>query len=101
MRRSALLFLLFTAACNSNDRNIIRGTVEMDQVDIAPQQPARVLQMLVNEGDAVTAGDTIAKEHRTERQSGETHAGVCEERAPADPRTAGATMRKAHGISGW
>jgi HlyD family secretion protein len=60
MRRSALLFLLFTAACNSNDRNIIRGTVEMDQVDIAPQQPARVLQMLVNEGDAVTAGDTIA-----------------------------------------
>jgi HlyD family secretion protein len=60
MRRSALLFLLFAAACSSNDRNIIRGTVEMDQVDIAPQQPARVLQMLVNEGDAVEPGDTIA-----------------------------------------
>jgi HlyD family secretion protein len=60
MRRSALVFLLFAAACSSNDRNIIRGTVEMDQVDIAPQQPARVLQMLVNEGDAVTPGDTIA-----------------------------------------
>jgi HlyD family secretion protein len=60
MRRSALLFLLFAAACSSNDRNIVRGTVEMDQVDIAPQQPARVLQMLVNEGDAVTPGDTIA-----------------------------------------
>jgi HlyD family secretion protein len=29
-------------------------------VDIAPQQPARVLQMLVNEGDAVEPGDTIA-----------------------------------------
>lgn len=60
MRRSVLVFLLFAAACSSNDRNIIRGTVEMDQVDIAPQQPARVLQMLVNEGDAVTPGDTIA-----------------------------------------
>lgn len=60
MRRSPLLALLFLAACSSGDGDLIRGTVEMDQVDIAPQQPARVLQMLVNEGDAVQAGDTIA-----------------------------------------
>ena len=60
MRARVVVSLLLLAACGNGDRSIIRGTVEMDQVDIAPQQPARVLQMLVNEGDAVQAGDTIA-----------------------------------------
>ncbi|HET8632726.1 MAG TPA: HlyD family efflux transporter periplasmic adaptor subunit [Gemmatimonadales bacterium] len=61
MRAQALLLLILpVAACGRGESNIIRGTVEMDQVDIAPQQPARVLKMLVNEGDAVAPGDTIA-----------------------------------------
>ena len=61
MRAQALLLLILpVAACGRGDSNIIRGTVEMDQVDVAPQQAARVLQMLVNEGDAVAPGDTIA-----------------------------------------
>jgi HlyD family secretion protein len=51
--------IVLAAACGRNE-DMIHGTVEMDQVDVAPQQAARVLRMLVNEGDAVAPGDTIA-----------------------------------------
>jgi HlyD family secretion protein len=32
----------------------------MDESEIAPMQPARVLRVLVREGDRVRAGDTVA-----------------------------------------
>jgi HlyD family secretion protein len=36
------------------------GTLEMVEVDVGPLQPARVVRVLVEEGDAVRAGDTLA-----------------------------------------
>ncbi len=36
------------------------GTLEMVELDIGPLQPARALRVLVREGDAVQAGDTLA-----------------------------------------
>lgn len=38
----------------------ITGTVEVKQVDVNIKVPGRVSQILVNEGDSVTAGDEIA-----------------------------------------
>jgi HlyD family secretion protein len=35
------------------------GTLEMVEVDVGPLQPARALRVLVQEGDAVQAGDTL------------------------------------------
>ncbi len=56
----SILIMLALAGCSSGQTDLIRGTVELDQVDIAPQQPARVLRILVDEGDYVTRGDTVA-----------------------------------------
>ena len=36
------------------------GTLEMVETDVGPLQPARAVRVLVNEGDAVKAGDTLA-----------------------------------------
>ena len=60
MKWPIALTLLVLTACGGPGANEVRGTVEMDQVDVAPQMPGRVLRMLVNEGDHVALGDTIA-----------------------------------------
>lgn len=60
MRWCAVFALILAVGCMGQNDHIVRGTVEMDQVDVAPQQAARVLRMLVNEGDHVAPGDTIA-----------------------------------------
>jgi multidrug efflux pump subunit AcrA (membrane-fusion protein) len=35
------------------------GTVEVRELDVTPQVPARVVRVLVDEGHAVHAGDTL------------------------------------------
>ena len=49
-------------ACSRDDANAIEavGTVEIREHDVAPMTAARVVRLLVDEGAAVDAGDTVA-----------------------------------------
>lgn len=53
---------LGATGCNRADPNqyLAHGTVEVRQVDVAPLAAGRVLRVMVDEGDQVRAGDTIA-----------------------------------------
>ncbi len=62
-RRSltSLLLLLAFAACSGDDDSIVAtGTIEVEEVDLAPTQLARLVSLRVDEGDIVNAGDTLA-----------------------------------------
>ena len=62
MRSRSWLLLLALASCgrNDSDRIVATGTIEMIEVDVSPQVPARVVAVRVEEGQAVRAGDTLA-----------------------------------------
>ena len=48
------------ASCRSDPGTIGQGTVEVNEALISPRVPTTVVQILVNEGDSVAAGDTLA-----------------------------------------
>ncbi|MBY0489552.1 MAG: biotin/lipoyl-binding protein, partial [Gemmatimonadaceae bacterium] len=52
--------LLLSACQRTAGPETAVGTLEMVEVDVGPLQPARVVRVLVHEGDAVRAGDTLA-----------------------------------------
>ena len=59
--RSLALGTLCAAACQRGPVTPTAvGTLEMVEVDVGPLQPARALRVLVDEGDAVRVGDTLA-----------------------------------------
>jgi HlyD family secretion protein len=55
-------FAVIVAACSRNGGDGIEavGTVEIREHDVAPMTAARVVRVLVDEGAAVDAGDTVA-----------------------------------------
>jgi len=62
-RRSmtAVLLGVSASACRSaTSTSTAVGTLEMIEVDVGPLQPARAVRVLVNEGDVVRVGDTLA-----------------------------------------
>lgn len=61
MRNWSWLLLVPVAACRAPGDSGPRftGTVEVRELDVAPQVPARVMRVLVDEGAAVRAGDTL------------------------------------------
>ena len=60
-RTLGLVAALLIVACDRGADDVLtaRGTVEIREMDIAPALPARVLRVLVDEGDSVSAGDTL------------------------------------------
>jgi HlyD family secretion protein len=62
MNRALLLSLSLLFGCARGDANTVvaTGTLEVIETDVAPIATARVARMLVNEGDSVRAGDTLA-----------------------------------------
>jgi HlyD family secretion protein len=56
----AALVLLATACSGSPSPDTAVGTLEMVEVNVGPLQAARAVRVLVAEGDAVKAGDTLA-----------------------------------------
>lgn len=61
MRHSALLLLLAAACAAPTDAPITGvGALEAIEEDVAPTTTARLLRVLVQEGDSVARGDTIA-----------------------------------------
>ena len=60
-RTSVLVVALLLGACGRSGAPATAvGTLEMDESEMALMQPARVLRVLVREGDRVRAGDTVA-----------------------------------------
>jgi HlyD family secretion protein len=59
--RRWLLLLALIPACHRSDRVPVRatGTVEVRELDVTPQVPARVYRVLTDEGATVHAGDTL------------------------------------------
>ena len=62
MKAQCWWLLIAVAGCSrsASDRIVATGTIEMIEVDVAPQVPARVVAVRVEEGEAVRAGDTLA-----------------------------------------
>jgi HlyD family secretion protein len=62
--RPAVLVVILTliAACNRSANGALEahGTVEIREMDVAPSTAARVVRVLVDEGDSVVLGDTLA-----------------------------------------
>lgn len=56
---ASLPFLLVLSGCDRPDGTDASGTVEFTQTDVAGTTPARVDRILVEEGAAVRAGDTL------------------------------------------
>ncbi len=62
MKPRGWVLLMALAACgkSASNRVVATGTIEMIEVDVAPQVPARVMAVRVEEGQTVRAGDTLA-----------------------------------------
>jgi HlyD family secretion protein len=62
MNRAFCLIFLFLAGCSRGDGNYVvaTGTLEVVEIDVAPMVTGRVVQMLVDDGDSVRAGDILA-----------------------------------------
>src|SRR5262245_35988939 len=57
----AMFVVVSTLSCERDaPRPEAVGTLEMVEVGVGPLQPSRVARVLVNEGDMVHAGDTLA-----------------------------------------
>jgi HlyD family secretion protein len=61
MRRTLLWAPLIMLACSPSrtERIVGTGTIEVREVEVAPQVPARVVRVWVDEGESVAVGDTL------------------------------------------
>src|SRR5262245_17995086 len=58
---AALAALAALSGCGGDPATIhASGIIEMDEIDVASRVGGRVVRMMVNEGDSVRAGDTLA-----------------------------------------
>src|SRR5688500_16112372 len=83
-----LMPLLLFLACGEERGRVARGGGEGREVDVAPLTGGRVAAIYVDEGDAVVAGDTIAR-LSMEATTAEVDAGPCR-RSDGPPARAGA-----------
>lgn len=62
MRRSLSLLAVLACACSRGDAGSVTatGTLEIVEVDVAPLVTAHVARVLVEDGDSVRTGDTLA-----------------------------------------
>ena len=61
MKRFLLLLPLVLGACRAGEGGpiVATGTLQVDEVDIGPIVPSRVVRVFVEEGDSVAVGDTL------------------------------------------
>jgi HlyD family secretion protein len=57
---TTILMLLSLAACGDDGPREATGTLEIVEIDVAPMQPARVVEVRVREGESVRAGQVLA-----------------------------------------
>ena len=87
-RYAALLCAALLAGACSRDGDGIRGsgTIEMDEVDVASNVGGRLVRLEVQEGDSVSAGDTLAVLDRGEVSAAVVAQAAEAERAEAQAR---------------
>ncbi|MDQ2670742.1 MAG: biotin/lipoyl-binding protein, partial [Gemmatimonadota bacterium] len=56
----AVAALLMACAGETNTGVVAHGTIEVDEITLAPMVASRVVSIAVDEGDAVQPGDTVA-----------------------------------------
>ena len=99
-RRRRLLLALGAAcaACSRPDDGAVRatGTIEVREVDVSPLVPARVVQVLVDDGYPVRLGDTLAMltQSTTRADIAQAEAGVRAAEASLREAVAGARPRE-------
>ena len=61
MKECIWLLAFAAVACHPDPAPAVAGsgTIEVREIDVAPQVPARVVRVLVDEGEPVSAGDTL------------------------------------------
>lgn len=62
MKRSLWMLVVIASACDRTDSGdiVATGTLEIIEVDVAPLVTARVERVLIEDGDSVRTGDTLA-----------------------------------------
>lgn len=63
MKKSVLLLFissLAVLACKKSDHNIIQGKIEREELAVVSKVPGRIQKILIENGDFVKAGDTLA-----------------------------------------
>jgi HlyD family secretion protein len=62
MNRALWLAAFLVVGCSRAERDsvVATGTLEVVEIDVAPLAPGRVVRVLVEDGDSVRAGDTLA-----------------------------------------
>jgi len=98
MSRCCWLLLVLSAACARDDDGAVRatGTIEVREVDVSPLVPARVVRVLVDDGESVRVGDTLAilTQSTTRADIAEREAGVRAAEASLREAVAGARPRE-------
>lgn len=59
MKRALILLGALTGCHHSDEAVRATGTVEVRELDVSPQVPARVVRVLTDDGESVRAGDTL------------------------------------------
>ena len=83
-----LLLSLITAGCaNANSTGIqASGQIEAKEIAVAPELSGRVVEVSVNEGDSVKAGDPLLRLDdsllQSEKQAAQAAAGFCQRQRP-------------------
>jgi HlyD family secretion protein len=93
----SLLLALTTVSCGSANRTgiLASGQVEALQIDVAPELSGRAVEVLVEEGDSVNAGDPILRLDDSLLQSQKQAAQATLDSANASVRAAQATRDSA------
>jgi multidrug resistance efflux pump len=89
-----LALFVFLAGCGGDQADgpiVASGFVEGEEVVVAPEMPGRIVEMLVDRGDAVQAGDTLVHLDGAvlQNQRSEAEAGLAAARANLDRVLAG------------
>src|SRR4051794_37803819 len=64
-----LLMALPINGCNRHPTNAVSGTIEVDEVHVGPRTAGRVEKIFAQEGDALTAGQSIVQLEATEMRA--------------------------------
>jgi HlyD family secretion protein len=92
------LLLAFCAACRRSDDGAVRatGTIEVRELDVSPLVAARIVRVLVDDGQRVRAGDTLATltQSTTRADIAQGEAGVLAAEASLREAVAGARPRE-------
>lgn len=57
----AIVMAMFAASCKRSDSSSVSGTIEVDEVRVAPRTGGRIIKLFAQEGDGLTNGQPIVE----------------------------------------